>query len=522
MKKFKAILSIILCVITVSSVCIFPANATQAYPESEHKYKNNCRQEWEYTYPGEAEMIGVTFSEDTYVEPGDYYEIYFDDKNDLTMENIMEATSFYKVGDIISIFDSYGSLIGAYQGNELAGETVYIPGNYFKIVLTSDSTINKYGFKVTDVKAGVPEGCNVVFYNMPDGSVFTDICGDEFYEDSELYLLDPDFDRYISDGQAILGWKKGENGPSYYYSFGNVEGMEGIKLQTFCSLENEITKLYPITTPVCLNPDEVYSFENTPNHFDIDETDGYYFTKKDYIRMVSVPCVIGGVGPLAVPGAIMSWVVSTVPQWEWNGSCIGFSTTVCLQKKGILDVVSTQPGAKCMRDLEPTPELISLLNYYNTAATATIVSKNIAFKSQPEEFSRQLKKLYKSAEAGNIIDFQFHKGGNDEIYHGYAVVGAYTDSEGNHFILFYDENYSRDYAFQNICRKMWISPDFTEIHIGYKDGQIDEFLWNDSFEAYKSIDINQDYSRVHFHFDLIRQIFETLKEWISYYIFKVE
>lgn len=517
MKKFKAALSVILCFVLLSAMFVFPTNAVDAYPESEHNYKNNFYQEWTYTYPGEAQALSVTFSEDTYVEEGDYYEIYFGDEGDFDLDDLIDEIGFYKRGDIVSVFDGDGNLVGTYQGNKLSGETIVVPGNSFKIVLITDSIITKYGFKVTDVQPGVPEDTYLFRYHMPDGTVET-VCAEYYYDYYyEGIEIESAYDNYYCEGEVIIGWQEGEDGDKYYYNYGN-DGMYRYKEPLLFDGEPGTYDLYALSVPMGIAPEDVYSFDNQSRYFEITE-DGYYFTQKDYLRLVTFACVIGGVGPLAVPGAVMSWIVSTVPKWEWNGSCIGFSTTVCLQKLGILDVVGTQEGATCMSDLEPTPELISLLNYYNTAATATILSKDKAFRSKPEEFSRQLKKLYKSAEEGNIIDFQFHKAG---LYHGYVVAGAYTDDDGNHFLMFYDENYGSDYVYNKVCRKMWISPDFTEIHSGTGNGEIEIFLWNDDFGAYKSIDINNDYSRTYFKLDIIRHIAETLIEWVVYYLLGVK
>ncbi len=103
-------------------------------PESPHDYPYDMDKYW-YILRDGVESITVTFSEDTYTESG---------------------------YDFIYIYDERNQEIGCYTDNQLAGQTVTVPGDMFQIRLVSNSTYNAYGFRVTNISTG-----NVV--DRPDG-----------------------------------------------------------------------------------------------------------------------------------------------------------------------------------------------------------------------------------------------------------------------------------------------------------------------------------------------------------------
>lgn len=94
--------------------------------ESPHNYENNCSDFWVYTQEG-AEGLQVTFDARTNIEE-DF--------------------------DYLYIFRADGEQVGMYTGTELAGQTVYVPGDTVKIQLVSDNAGNEWGFKVSDITAG--------------------------------------------------------------------------------------------------------------------------------------------------------------------------------------------------------------------------------------------------------------------------------------------------------------------------------------------------------------------------------
>ncbi len=93
-------------------------------PASEHPYPDEFYGEWEYTDKYNFESLDVTFAPET------------------------ETESYY---DTITIYDKDGNEVGVYSGTELAGVTVNVPGNYFRIVLQSDYSYSLWGFEVVSV-----------------------------------------------------------------------------------------------------------------------------------------------------------------------------------------------------------------------------------------------------------------------------------------------------------------------------------------------------------------------------------
>lgn len=89
---------------------------------STHNYANNTDKTWIYTEYAELDAIEITFSEQTNVELNH---------------------------DYIYILDANDNQLGKYTGTTLAGKTIRITGNKFKIRLTSDSSGTEYGFSVT-------------------------------------------------------------------------------------------------------------------------------------------------------------------------------------------------------------------------------------------------------------------------------------------------------------------------------------------------------------------------------------
>ncbi len=94
--------------------------------QSAHPYSSNMDTTWVYTYPTEADSLEITFSSDTATE------------------------SNY---DWIYILDGDGNQIEKQSGTTLAGKTVTVPGNIVKIRLTSDGSVTKNGFTVTNIEA---------------------------------------------------------------------------------------------------------------------------------------------------------------------------------------------------------------------------------------------------------------------------------------------------------------------------------------------------------------------------------
>ena len=106
--------------------------------ESEHPYANDYSHTWTYVHPAATDYLKIVFSDETETE--DNY-------------------------DWIYITDSTGNT-ESYTGTALGGAVIYLPGNSFYIRLTSDSSINKYGFAVVEVT-----GLTAAEYEALNGSI---------------------------------------------------------------------------------------------------------------------------------------------------------------------------------------------------------------------------------------------------------------------------------------------------------------------------------------------------------------
>lgn len=99
----------------------------EAVLESAHPYGAKSNAVQEYTYDGECTSLSVTFSDDT-----------------MTEEDM----------DYIYIYDKNGTEIGGYTGDELAGQTIIVPGNTVKIRLFVESNRSdfcNYGYRTTSI-----------------------------------------------------------------------------------------------------------------------------------------------------------------------------------------------------------------------------------------------------------------------------------------------------------------------------------------------------------------------------------
>ena len=119
--------------------------------ESDHNYPNSSDKSWTIEKAGAAQ-IAITFSSDTYTE---------------------------KNYDFIYIYDRDNNLIGKYSGNSLANQTIAVKSDLVRVRLTSDSTTNGYGFRVTAVDVyykteiilSVPENSSTIIDN--DNKIIT-------------------------------------------------------------------------------------------------------------------------------------------------------------------------------------------------------------------------------------------------------------------------------------------------------------------------------------------------------------
>lgn len=100
---------------------------TLAFPESNHPYENSANEMYRYKSPNPlCRSLKVKFSDKTFTEK-DY--------------------------DIITIYDGNENKIGSYSGDELAGRTLDIDGNEFRIIFSTDHSKTLYGFSIDSVQS---------------------------------------------------------------------------------------------------------------------------------------------------------------------------------------------------------------------------------------------------------------------------------------------------------------------------------------------------------------------------------
>ena len=122
MKKLCWLIAALACVCLVACAA---AMAEGEWPESSHPYENNLNQSWTYQHPTPTDWLRVRFSDET------------------------ETETRY---DKITITSSTGN-VTEYDGDGLAGAALYLPGDHFTITLTSDGSVNRYGFSFDAIEA---------------------------------------------------------------------------------------------------------------------------------------------------------------------------------------------------------------------------------------------------------------------------------------------------------------------------------------------------------------------------------
>ena len=543
MKKF---LSLLLSLSLIFSMSVLCAGAeTNALPESEHNYKNNVTDTKTYTYPGNPEGIYVKFSEDTYTEAGDAISVLTNDS--LTPEDIEkvgETGCLNKKGDTISI--EYGDNIpyGNFQGGDLAGQTIYFPSDTFTVTLTSDGSVSGYGYKVEEITLALPATTAKAIYHL-DGKQYIST-----YSVSSDFYLPYNLKNMIVGNQAVIGWQTEDGQQLYYDNMGSNkaafdygekpesgtpefdEYMSAYRKWLFGSdfvLEGGQTyDFYPMFCNVSILPEEVYSFTNSERYF-CKNVDGYYYTNEHFYHQFIDYGATFALSPLAPVGFIVC-AFDTVywPTFEWSGSCCGFPITILLQHYGKIDMLSEQ-NVKTVSELEPTDNVISRINFYNNQAVAAFPTDNMGIKPGTKDYTRQLKKLFKTVESGTPVYFECYYDSEHPLLiiqnldldmiagaHGVLLTGGYTDQNGNHIILGHNNNSSK---YMNGYADIYtIDKDFTCIYDNYGD-YLNGFSWNSEilhFESFPAIGVPNPFSwHISFFRNLITNLIEILRSYLG-------
>lgn len=182
-----------------------------AYPETSHKYENYAKQTYKYVSPYEdAKALDLRFSAKT-----------------LTENNY----------DFITLYDGNGKLVGKYSGSQLAGKTIRVDGNNFKIDFTTDRSACYYGFSFdaitsvfdtdyyeqTELRHNYVQTQTVKENNVTHKVYCCTNCGDiqkDVNLDTEGLIIALDESEFVFDGQ--------EHKPLPVFENGELELTEGV------------------------------------------------------------------------------------------------------------------------------------------------------------------------------------------------------------------------------------------------------------------------------------------------------
>lgn len=335
------------------------------------------------------------------------------------------------------------------------------------------------------------------------------------------------------DDRILVGWQT-DCVDAYYYDntdFWRSNGQTDLTVPS-----GETCDLYPIWCPIALRKEEVFSFTNSESVFNAD-LDGYLFTRQQFLRIIPNWMFAFALSPFApLAAAACAFTVLIWPTMDFYGSCCGFATAALLQHYGKIDMLSGQ-GVSNVCELEPDENVQSTINYYNIHAVPGFLTNHIAALPGTQEYTTQLHALYDTLENGTPVYFELYGDGphmlrrivldpisiaedfSDLTAHGVVLTGAYTDGNGNHILIMYDNN-SRDYV-NGGCDIVYIDPDFTQIYSSYgswDDDVLDGFSWNecvDQFDTFRTQGVSNPFSW-HIQFmrnlpSLVQQIAAILK-----------
>lgn len=171
---------------------------TLAFPESNHPYENSANEMYRYKSPNPlCRSLKVKFSDKTFTEK-DY--------------------------DIITIYDGNENKIGSYSGDELAGRTLDIDGNEFRIVFSTDHSKTLYGFSIDSVQSvlstdyyektetehsyALVKDENVGLYRNGVKVYVCRNCGDTYTEEEPSYVFDGELRYALSYYNTVYDGKE--------------------------------------------------------------------------------------------------------------------------------------------------------------------------------------------------------------------------------------------------------------------------------------------------------------------------
>ena len=524
MKRF---LSVLLSLSLLFAALVVPVSAAEGYPHSEHDYQNNCDETWEYEYPGQADGLFVTFSADTWLDPGAVGWFLSGDVTEEALDDYLAAGYTGHEGDRLCLYDGDGELYGWFTGDQLAGKTVFLKGNRFSLQLLSDGEVTGYGFSIDAVGTELPAGMTLVNYHIGDRT------DPMVYDEGEAVALNEYYRLRQQDHDMIVGWRTGD-GAAYYYDNTKDPYLDEPTATDLVAGDRTVYDLYPILCPISMTKDDVFSFVNSD--MENEETGSYYQSREQTLQFFADELATFGLTPfMPAVTLLLAFYGLYWPTVEHVGSCTGIAITELLQYHGKIDLLSRQ-GVQTVAELEPDEDLQSIVNFYALQALPAHMVCNMGVEPGTEEYSRQLKALYDTVAAGSPVYFEFYMGeqhpmktivesgplaiGN--VGHSIVLTGAYTDGDGNHILIACDCNFRTYY--QGTGEVVFINGDFTEIYKPYYQ-DIDEplrgFSWTadmDQFDSLKAEGVPDPFA---WHIAFLRHFLSFFRNLLSLFMKKI-
>ncbi len=345
----------------------------------------------------------------------------------------------------------------------------------------------------------VPAGATVIpFDPYRSVKVTFDPCIDGYMPYSRSFSpgtgILPDSVIYSRDGYAFCGWSNEKDGKVNYDGGETVtEDMNG-------------KTLYAVWTPLLLKSEETFTFSNSSAYFDVNGEDNYYLTPEDE-KMIHTN-LFKVLLPSAYPTVIVSAVLDTYPSWGWQGSCYGISTVTALEHFGYTHIRSLQ-NVENLAQVEPTDEVISFINYYQSQVATSYLCEHKAYKKSPEVYARLLEEMCDSVKKGNIVLFTFYQG-DAVITPGHTVLftGCYENKNGENVLIAYDSNYGSYYYYSRYINRFTVAADYSDI--SYFGESLGAFQWTDRFTQFESFDIGGEGHSLNWYVSFVIHLLEIL------------
>lgn len=457
-KAISLLLSLVL-LFTCAGVSVFAADEPQV----------QMIEVADYTAAEDVSGLLVTFDENTRTEAFEG-DVELPESGEVTVNEVLDGDVW--AGDYFAVWAG-DELIGTFDGDELAGATLTIPGGSFTVDVVTNG-VSAYKFGIRTVIPLPFFGASVTYHDGFGGEETRYYSGEEITLAEGMYLDPAEHDRL-----ALAGWATKEGGKAVYAPGAAIpaEDAEGLEL-------------WAVWTKVALGEDEIFSFNNYRGYYVNDERgEKYYMSKEDY-RLLQLNIYKQYLGAAIIPAIGYSIAIAVDANEEWGGSCYGMIIVTALQHMGKIDMLSLQ-DASCVRDLEPDDALISYINYYHVQQNCSWITENKAYKATPSLYRAQLKAMCDQLRAGKMVQFGYYPESTLTFKsvsgHSVLLVGIYDDPDGNHVCIAYDANKPWYYNAGNYRTRYTVSPDYSQVTNTYGD-EIVDIKWHSSFDQFEGFD----------------------------------